>query len=62
VAQARFPFPATVTEMGAARYGLHGMVDGRVAGETVRRNYECVIRYAPAEGYRPDSVRVWQSH
>ncbi len=59
---ARFPFGANVTYLGDARYRLQGTVESVITGETVRRNYECVVQYAGAGGYRADSVRVWQSH
>jgi hypothetical protein len=58
----RFPFAADVTDQGPSRWALKGTVDARVAGETVRRNYDCLIGYDRATGYRADSVHVWQSH
>lgn len=61
VADARFPFSPTVTYLGDARYRLQGTVESEIGGETVRRNYECVVGYAGG-AYRADSVRVWQSH
>jgi hypothetical protein len=64
VQEARFPFPATVTYLGDARYRLNGTVEttAAVQGEVVRRNYECVVRYSDADRYQTDSVTVWQSH
>ena len=62
VSTARFPFPTTVVDLGNGRYRLHGMLDERLADETVRRNYECVILFTDSAGYRADSLRVWQSH
>lgn len=59
---ARFPFGANVTYLGDARYRLQGTVESEIGGETVRRNYECLVGYAGGGGYRADSVRVWQSH
>jgi len=59
---ARFPFGATATYLGEARYRMSGLVDAVLMGETVRRNYECVVEYAGSGAYRTDSVRVWQSH
>ena len=62
VTGARFPFGANVTYLGDARYRLQGTVESPIGGETVRRNYECTVRYAGPDAYRADSVRVWQSH
>jgi hypothetical protein len=59
---ARFPFPTSVVNLGNDIYRLHGTLDAPLGDEVVRRNYECVIRYVEAKGYRADSVRVWQSH
>jgi hypothetical protein len=62
VTSARFPFATNVTDLGGGAYQLQGMVDERLGTETVRRNYECTVHYAGTEGYRADSVRIWQSH
>lgn len=59
---ARFPFGATAAYLGEARYRLSGTVETVLMGETVRRNYECVVQYAGPADYQADSVRVWQSH
>lgn len=59
---ARFPFAANAAYLGEARYRLSGVVDAPRGGELVRRNYECVVRYAPPGAYLTDSLRVWQSH
>lgn len=61
VPDARFPFAANVAYLGEARYRLSGTVEAVLMGETVRRNYECVVTYA-AGTYGADSIRVWQSH
>src|SRR5690606_35836617 len=62
VPDARFPFAANATYLGEARYRLNGQVDAVHAGETVRRNYECVVSYAGSGAYEADSLRLWQSH
>jgi len=62
VLDARFPFGATVSYEGDARYRLRGTVESPAPGEMVRRNYECVVQYQESGRYLADSVRVWQSH
>ena len=62
VAEARFPIAANAADLGGGRYRLDGVVDAGAADQTVRRNYECVIRRDAAGAYVADSVRVWQSH
>jgi hypothetical protein len=57
----RFPFSANVSYLGDGRYRLNGTVEAPESGESVRRNYECVVRY-DGSTYRTDSVYVWQSH
>jgi hypothetical protein len=60
--EARFPFAATATYLGDARYRLNGTVEADVSGERVRRNYECFVQYTEARRYLTDSLTVWQSH
>lgn len=62
VPDARFPFGANAAYLGEARYRLQGTVESEITGETVRRNYACVVQYRGAGEYRADSVRVWRSH
>ena len=59
---ARFPFGATVEDRGAGQLRLSGSVDAGSAGQTVRRNYECLVRRDGSGAYVTDSVQVWQSH
>src|SRR5687767_4681554 len=59
---ARFPFSPTALYLGDRRYRLNGTADGEIGTETVRRSYECLIRYEGSGQYRADSVAVWQTH
>jgi|GEM_PF-5052460 len=59
---ARFPFSSNLTGHDGERFRLSGTVDAGSPRETVRRNYECVVRADPAGSYVADTVRVWQSH
>ncbi|MBW3628029.1 MAG: hypothetical protein KY464_01915 [Gemmatimonadetes bacterium] len=62
VAAARFPIAANAADLGGGRYRLDGVVDAGASDQTVRQNYECLIRRDAAGAYVADSVRVWQSH
>lgn len=57
-----FPFSATASYLGDSRYHLAGTIDATVAGEGVRRNYDCWVRYVGSGAYRTDSITLWQSH
>lgn len=59
---ARFPFSSNLTGYDGERYRLSGTVDAGSPGETVRRNYECVVRADPSGSPVADTMRVWQSH
>ena len=62
LAGARFPIAPSTTDVAGRRAKLEGVVDTGPEGATVRRNYECLVRAAARDGYRVDSVSVWQSH
>ena len=59
---AHLRFSPSATYLGDRRYRLEGTVDGISGEETVRRKYECLVRYSGSGLYQTDSVTVWQSH
>ena len=62
VAHARFPISPSVERHADGRLFVSGSVDAETDGQSVRRNYECLLHQEPSGAYVADSVLVWQSH
>ena len=60
--EADFPFDASIEERGAGQFRLSGSVDQGSERQTVRRNYECVVRQDSSGTLLAESVHVWRSH
>ena len=59
---ARFPHDANIETRGTGHLHLSGSVDAGSPAQSVRRNYECLLRRDRSGDYVADSVLVWQSH
>ena len=59
---ARFPHDPSMETRPTGQLFLSGSVDAGGPSQSVRRNYECVLRRDPSGAFVAESVSVWQSH